>query len=537
MKEGCYVIDFIIKGGTIIDGSGAPGFKGDIALHKNKIVQISENIKLDSVDIIEARGKIITPGFIDIHRHADGNLFYPSFGDLELRQGLTSIINGNCGLSLIPCPPSYSKEIFSFLQSVVGEVPKDKLFYDFKDYMDLVSTIHLPLNVGMNIGNGTVRAATKGYAVSAFTKEEMHLAQRYLYSALEAGALGVSLGLVYAPENCYTLKELKEVLTPMKNFKVPLVTHIRGEGDMFHESLKEVIDLAASLQVPLHISHLKCIGKRNWGYGVTKALKILDAARASGMHITNDVYPYPAGSTQLLQILPPEYLEGGTSEIIKRLQNPAKRTELKEILKKPQSYFENLVSSIGWENIIMSTLTLEKNQGYVGKNIAQIADLQGKSPFDCALDMLIEEDCKITMVDYIVSEEDIKTILKYPYSSIISDSTYPTGGIPHPRVYGTYPRILQKYVREEKVLTLEEAIHKMTSLPSQVYNLRGKGLLKEGMDADINIFDLNKVETKADFNHPREFATGFSYVFVNGQIAVKDDKLTGFKKGKILERA
>lgn len=530
------MVDFIIKGGTIIDGSGAPGFKGDIALQKNKIVQISENIKLDSVDIIEARGKIITPGFIDIHRHADGNIFYPSFGELELRQGLTSIINGNCGLSIVPCPPKYRHQIFSFLQSVVGEIPKDKVFYDFKDYMELISRLPLPLNVGMNIGNGTVRAATKGYDVSRFSKEDFNLAKCYLRTALEAGALGVSLGLVYSPENCYSLEELKEVLTPMKDFKVPLVTHIRGEGDIFHESLKEVIDIAASLQVPLHVSHLKCIGKRNWGHGVTGALEILDAARATGLKVTNDLYPYPAGSTQLIQILPPDYLEGGVAAIIKRLSDSNKRKELSEILKMPQSYFENLVSSIGWENIIMSTLTLKKNQSYIGKNIAEIARLQGKSPFDCACDMLIEEQCKITMVDYIVSEDDIKTILKYPYSSIISDSTYPTGGIPHPRVYGTYPKILQKYVREEKVLTLENAIHKITGLPASVYSLKGKGYLKEGMDADINIFDLNRIETKADFQNPKQFPRGFDYVLVNGRIAVEKDKLTGICAGKILKR-
>lgn len=529
------MFDFVIRGGTVVDGSGKAGYRADLAVKDGKIAKIAPQITEPAGQVIDAGGCYVTPGFIDIHRHADVNLFLPSFGEAELRQGLTTIVNGNCGLSVVPCPEAHRAEIYRFLQPVIGEVKAPKAFSTMEEYLALAEQVVLPLNVGMDIGNGTVRAAVKGYEPGRLNAKELAAAHEFLRSSLAAGALGVTLGIVYSPENCYDADGFVEVLQPMKEFGVPLVTHIRGEGDLFHESLREVIDIARRLDVPLHVSHLKCIGKRNWGHGVTKALQILREARDSGMDISYDVYPYTAGSTQLIQILPPDYLEGGVEEMVKRLTDPEKRRELTAILKEPQDYFENLLSSIGWENIRMSTLTLPKNQKYVGKSVTEIAKIQGKDPYDCAYDMLAEEQCKISMVDFITSEEDICTILRDPYSSVISDSVYPTGGVPHPRLYGTFPRVLEKYVREEKVLTLEQAVHKMTALPASVYHLK-KGLLAEGADADINVFKLENVHTAATYADPKRFATGFDYVLVNGQIAVDHDVMTHKPAGRMLRR-
>ncbi|WP_101909522.1 N-acyl-D-amino-acid deacylase family protein [Marasmitruncus massiliensis] len=527
--------DLVIRDGTVIDGSGAPGIRADLAIKNGKIAQISRQISESAQQAIDAGGRYVTPGFIDIHRHADINLFLPSFGEAELRQGLTTIVNGNCGLSVVPCPPAHRAEIFRFLQPVIGEAALPADFSTMGEYLSLAEQMPLPLNVGMDIGNGTVRAAVKGYQTGRLTREELAAARRFLHDSLEAGALGVSLGIVYAPENCYDADGFVEVLRPMKEFGVPLVTHIRGEGDLFHQSLYEVIDIARRLEVPLHVSHLKCIGKRNWGHGVKKALEILAKARASGMDVSYDVYPYTAGSTQLIQILPPDYLEGGVEEMVRRLKDPAKRRELAEILRQPQDYFENLVSSIGWGNIRMSTLTLPENQKYVGKSVSEIAATQGKDPCECVCDMLADEQCKISMVDFITSEDDICTILRDPYSSVISDSVYPTGGVPHPRLYDTFPRILQTYVRERGVLTLEQAIHKMTALPACVYHLK-KGLLQEGADADVNVFALENIQTDATYEDPKRFATGFDYVLVNGEIAVNHDRMTHKPAGKVLRR-
>jgi N-acyl-D-aspartate/D-glutamate deacylase len=528
--------DYILKNGIIVNGDGSKPLEGALAIKGNKIIKIAREIEEAAKHIIDVRGMYVTPGFIDIHRHADVNLFLPSFGELEVRQGLTTIINGNCGLSVIPCPKEHRKEIFDFLLPVIGKVPTKEQFDDFPSYAKAVEKQPLPINVGMLIGNGTVRAAVRGYETGKLTAKQLEQARDYLRSSLEAGALGISLGIVYAPEYNYDKQDFIEVLQPMKDFSVPLVTHIRGEGDTISESLIEVIEIARELKVPLHISHLKIIGARNWGHGAKKALEIIDIARKSGMDITCDLYPYTAGSTQLIQILPPEYLEGGLGGITARLQRREERDALTQILKKPSMCFENLVSSIGWNNIYPTTMHLDKNKHYIGKSIEDIAEVLHKDPYECAYDLLVEEKCEISMVDYIASEDDIKLIMKNPISSIISDTVYPTGGLPHPRMYETYPRVLAKYVREDKLLTIEEAIHKMTYLPAKVYNLVNKGMLKENKDADIVVFDINKIETKATYQEPIHMATGFSYVFVNGEITVYEDQYTGRNAGTFLRR-
>lgn len=528
--------DLLIRDGLIVDGSGAEAFHGDVAIQGGKITAVSSTLNGAAKKTIRAAGQVAAPGFIDIHRHADVNLFSDIFGEAELRQGLTTIINGNCGLSAVPCPEPYRNNILDFLQPVIGETPSECTFSTFGEYMDATGRHPLPLNIGMLVGNGTVRAAVKGYDPTPMTDGQIERAKAFLRQALESGALGISLGLVYAPENCYTFDELTRVLSVAGEYGVPLVTHIRGEGDLFHESLEEVVALARSACAPLHISHLKCIGKRNWIHGVQRALEILDNARASGMRVDCDAYPYTAGSTQLIQILPPEFLEGGTQEIVRRLRDPESRGRLAKILPEPQPYFENLVSSIGWENIRCTAMALPQNQQYVGKSIAEIAVTRGQEPCACVCDLLAEEECNIAMVDFITCEEDIRTILRYPYTSVISDSVYPSGGVPHPRLYGTFPRILQKYVREESVLSLEEAVKKMTSLPASVYNLPGKGLLREGFDADLVIFDPNTVGTRADYDEPKQYGHGFGWIIVGGSVAVENDALTGEKAGRLLRR-
>ncbi|MFA9465370.1 MAG: amidohydrolase family protein [Velocimicrobium sp.] len=528
------MLDYLIKGGLIVDGTGKKPYVGDVGVKNGKIASIGCSLNEDTKKVIQAKGKYVTPGFIDVHRHADANVFLPQFGEIEVRQGLTTIVNGNCGLSIIPCPKERKEEIFDFLKAIIGEVTCNDSFEDYASYMQALRKQKLPINVGMLLGDGTVRAAVKGYDTGKLSKQELEKARAYISDSLEAGALGVSLGIVYAPEYNYNLDDFVEVLQPMKKFNVPLVTHIRGEGDIFKESIEEVIEIARRLNVPLHISHLKCIGKRNWGHGVDTVLSLIENARLQGMDVTCDVYPYTAGSTQLIQVLPPQYLEGGFHEITKRLQDQEQRENLTHILKSPSATFENLVSSIGWENIRVTTVQTEKNKVFVGKSIEEIARIQKKDSYECAYDLLIEENCNVAMIDFITAEEDIKKIMKYPFTNIISDSVYPTGGVPHPRMYGTFPKILEKYVREEAVLPIEEAVYKMTGLPAKLYQMNQKGEVKQGMDADLLIFDLNKITTKANYDNPRCLATGFSYIFVNGSLAVKDDVYLNTKTGQVL---
>ncbi|MEG1953006.1 MAG: D-aminoacylase [Hydrogenoanaerobacterium sp.] len=530
------MFDLLIKNGTVADGSGVPVFKADVAVTGREITAIAPRLDYNAKKVIDARGKLVTPGFIDIHRHADVKLFTKSFGEAELRQGLTTIVNGNCGLSCVPCPQEHRAEILSFLRPVIGEAPLDADFESFTDYMDSVKHTPLPLNVGMCVGNGTVRAATRGYATGKLSVAELVTAQGHLREALEGGALGVTLGIVYAPEYNYSADDFVEVLQPMREYDVPLVTHIRGEGDLFHRSLYEVIGIAKRLGVRLHISHFKCIGKRNWGHGVTRALQILDEARASGLEVDCDVYPYTAGSTQLIQILPPSYLEGGVPEIIKRLSSHACRDELREIFSRPSDDFENLVNSIGWENIRCTSMFCPESLQYLGKSVAEIAQLRGEDPCDTACNLLVGEECNISMVDFITAEEDVRRVLCSPLSSVISDAVYPAGGVPHPRLYAAFPKVLTDYVRKEHILPLETAINKMTAKPAGVYRLPKKGLLKVGFDADINIFALENLSAPASYEDPMQFCGGFDYIFVNGRLAVEHDKLTQVFAGGLLKR-
>jgi len=472
------MLDMVVRNGLLVDGSGSEPSHMDIAVKDDKIALVQECIEQRADREIDAKGKLVIPGFIDIHRHADANVFTGQFGELELRQGITTIVNGNCGLSIAPCPTERRKEIFRFLAPIVGDVEPLESFETFGQYLDAVGRMPLPLNVGCCVGNGTVRMAVKGFTQGKLTKEDIAMVHSYLTDALDSGALGVTLGIVYAPENCYDADDFVEVLEPMRGRGIPLVTHIRGEGDLLHSSLREVIHVAKRLEVPLHISHLKAVGKQNWGHGLRGALEILDQARSDGMNISCDVYPYTAGSSQMIQLLPPSYLEGGVSRIIERLKDQDSRRKLVEILEQPQESFENLLYSAGWESIMVTTVLLEKNQQYIGKRIKEIAELQQKDPYDCAFDLLIEEDCKVAMVAFLMDEKDVLDAIRYPRSSIISDSVYPTGGIPHPRLYAAFPKVLAEYVRDRKELELSQAVQKMTKTPAEVYGIQRKGLLK-----------------------------------------------------------
>lgn len=529
-------MDLLIRNGCIVDGSGGTPYYGDIGIGRGKILRVGRPIPDSALREIDAAGQYVTPGFIDVHRHEDGAVFLPDFGELQVRQGITATINGNCGLSVIPFPKRHRQEIARYLKPIIGNLPPSAEFETFSEYLTLLETRKPTINFGMHIGNGAIRRAVKGFEPGELTKEEYAKAHKYLEDAVNGGVFGVSLGLVYIPENLFDVPSCVAMLEPLRGLAIPLVTHIRGEGSLLVESLLEVIALAEELKVPLHISHFKCVGQRNWGKLLRKAEETISRARERGVKITLDVYPWTAGSTQLVQVLPPEFLEGGLGKTTERLRDPLLRRQCAEILKAPQSRFENLVDLIGWENIMVSSVQTEKNSFCIGKRITEIAEERNCDPFDAAFDLLAEENCDVAMVDFIASEQDIETIMRYPESIVISDSIYPAGGTPHPRQYGTYPKLLAEYIRDKKVLPLETGIRKITGAPAEIFSIPNKGLIKEGYDADITIFDLEKIENPANYLNPRQFGKGFSAVIVNGVVVNEHDRFLGGNSGKILRR-
>lgn len=528
------MFDYLIKDGILYDGSGADGVRGDLAIQNGKIVALGQ-INGEAAHVLNADGKAVTPGFIDIHRHADAAVFRPGFGELELHQGLTTIVNGNCGLSLAPFGTAYKNQIMTYLRPIVGAVPAGTETTTMDGYLEQVSHRDLPINVGMLCGAGTLRADVAGYETQRLDKHHYDRIHAYMEEAMAAGALGVSLGLGYAPECFYTTQELLRALQPLRGTGLPLTVHMRQEGDGMLEALEEMLQVARALDTPVHISHMKAIGKRNWNRIIPRALELLDRARQEGLDVSCDVYPYTAGSTQLLHIIPPEFLQGGTEAAMARLADPDIRVQLRQRLATGTD-FENIVQLAGWENIRMSTLIQPENKPYEGMSIQEAAQLQGKDPLDCCCDMLVSENGAITMIDFITCETDIARILQYDRSNIISDATYPTEGIPHPRLYGAFPRVISKYVMQDKVLTLAQAVRKMTAIPADLLGLTGKGHLSVGADADINVFDPHQLCETGTYAKPDQFAAGLEAVFVNGDLALHRDQYTGIKAGSVLLR-
>ena len=530
------VFDTILRGGTVIDGSGAPGKIADVGIKGGKIAAIGKITGAQAGRTLDVTGYLVTPGFIDIHRHADAAIFRAGFGEAELFQGLTTIVNGNCGLSAAPSGGVFQREIFDYLTPVTGQLEARMCTESMQDYLQAAGKPSLPLNIGMLAGGGTIRAQAAGFGVQRLEDEHYRKIHKALEDALAAGALGVSLGLGYAPECFYTTDELIRALLPLQNSGVPITVHMRQEGSGVVQALEEMIAVGRALQTPVEISHLKSIGKANWRSCTPKMLELMRWAREDGMTVFCDAYPYTAGSTQLIHILPRECQEGGLERLSENLREPAFRAGLRRRME-TGSDFENISLLVGWENIVASSVTRQENKIYEGKSIAEIAAMQGKDPFDCAFDLLAEENCAVSMIDFIAAEEDIEAILRDETTCVISDSTYPTQGLLHPRVYGTYARLFERYVRERKTIPAEKAVQKVTGLPAKRLGLTGKGTVAEGMDADLNVFRLEDLHEAGTYAAPRQCAQGMAYVFVAGQAAISDGKRTQDAGGRVMRRS
>ena len=535
-KETKTMHDLIIRNCLVVDGSGGEPFHADIAVSDGIFSRIAPHIAEEAEAEYDACGQYATPGFIDVHRHSDAFVFRPGFGEVQLRQGITTTVNGNCGLSIAPCPPSWRTDILQYLKPIVGSLPEGIEFDSFGDYLSRVARERLPINFGMHVGNGTLRMAARGFADGPLTPTELITVHGYLRDAMDSGAFGVSMGLVYVPESYYDKAGTLAALAPIKGSGIPLVTHIRGEGSLLVESIREVIGLARELEVPLHISHYKCVGASNWGHLLRQATDLIEAEQSRGISITCDVYPWLAGSSLLAQVLPPELLAGGLAETTKRLKDPEQRRLCREILASPRKDFDNQVLLLGWENIMVGSVKTETNRDCEGKRISEIAAMRDTDPTDAAMDLLAEEDCEVSMINFIACDEDVDTILRLPYSLIVSDSIYPDGGRPHPRQYGTFPKLLAEYVRDRKVLTLPEAVRKFTGATAERFHIAGKGLVREGYDADLAVFDLAAVKNNATYLDPKRLAEGFSQVFVNGKLANDGDSFINTGAGRVIRR-
>jgi len=524
-------LDCIIQNGRILDGSGAEAYPADIGVRGRSIAAIGKLSAVSARHVIDAAGKIVAPGFIDAHRHADAAIFRDGFGTAELRQGLTTVINGNCGLSAAPVFGAYAKETAAYLYPVTGEI-EGLSIKSLASYHDALKSRKLPLHAGMLAGLGTIRAAVAGFRRD-LTNEDFTGIHALLERTLSEGALGVSLGLGYAPECFFDTNELVRALEPIRNTRIPLSVHMRSESMNLLPSIDEALALQKALNVPLQISHLKAVGKERWGTLIYDALTKIHHAREEGHDVQCDAYPYTAGSTQLMHVLPPEFLAGGTDAIAERLMAPDAQKILKNRFAAGMD-FDNYALLIGWENIEISSVRLNEDKRFVGKTIAEAA--QNEEPWRFCAELISRNRCAVTMIDRLTAEDDIAAIYRAPFSYVISDATYPTDGRMHPRVYGTCAHVLERFVRERKTLSLSEAVKKMTRMPADRYGLLKKGRVEIGADADLVMFDPDCVHERASFSEPQRCAEGIDTVLVNGVVAVENGTVSGKAGGTVLER-
>ncbi|MGQ9780807.1 MAG: N-acyl-D-amino-acid deacylase family protein [Nitrososphaeria archaeon] len=537
------MFDILIKGGRIVDGTGNPWFKADVAIKDGKIARIGQLEKAQAREVVDARGHVVSPGFIDVHSHSDFTIPFNPKADSSIRQGVTTLVVGNCGFSLAPVNRQRRELLLKYISPFLPSKGELSLRWSsFSEYLRYEERMKIAPNVVHLVGHGTVRIAVMGFEERAPTKGELEDMKVLVAEAMDSGAFGLSSGLIYPPGIYSETEELVELARVVAKYGGIYSSHIRGEGRMLIESVREAIEIGEKSGVPVEISHHKASGRRQWGK-TKDTLAMMEDARVRGVDVTCDQYPYEAGMTSLVTLLPPWVHEGGMDQLLARLRSPRERERIRRDMVEGVPGWENFVEEVGWGNIYLGYVKTEKNKFLEGKSMAEIAKLKGKSDeFTVLFDLLLEEEGYASMVVFEMGHEDVERVMKHHLSMFGSDSwslsTYDILhiGKPHPRFYGTYPRILSEYVREKSLLSLEEAIRKMTSLPAQRMGVWDRGLIKEGLWADIVVFDFENVRDRATYRDPHQYPEGIEYVLVNGRVVVDHGEHTDMFVGKVLRR-
>jgi len=528
----------LLKNGIIIDGSAKTRFKGDIAIKDEKIFAIGniQDKKFNNIifeNIIDLEGKVVSPGFIDTHSHSDLKILSDPYLEPKIRQGITSEILGQDGLSVAPLPFKYIDIWKDYLAGLDG-VADDKLDWQWKTssgYLKRLESQGIGPNIAYLLPHGNIRLEGMGLDNRKADNYEMNKMKEITRRALEAGVAGISSGLIFMPCAFAETEELIELCKVVAEYDKIFVVHQRSEADAIIESMKEIIKVAKESGVKIHFSHFKVCGKRNWNK-INEIEELLNEAQSERIKVSFDQYPYVSGSTMLGVILPPWAHEGGTEKLLFRLKDKEIRKKIINDIKNGIPGWDNFIEFAGFDGIYITSLKTEKNKELIGKNLLEISKLKGKNPYNSTLDLLLEEENGVSMYDYYGKEEHIIRFMQRPEQNFCTDGLLQ--GKPHPRVYGAFPRVLGKYVREESALSLEEAIYKMTFKAAKLFNLKDRGILKEGKKADIVIFDANKIIDKSTFINPRRFPIGIEKVMINGEIILDTGNRTNKLSGDVL---
>ncbi|CAB1261448.1 D-aminoacylase [Clostridiaceae bacterium BL-3] len=533
--------DIVIKNGKIISGCGNPWYKADIGIIGDTISHIGNISEKDANEIVDAEDLIVCPGFIDAHSHGDLRILGEPTASEKLMQGVTTEINGQCGIGIAPIKNEDKENWRNYIYGIFGEYPEIHFNWNtLEQYLKEVEKKQPSINAGYLVTFGAARLMVMGFDSREPNDDEIKKIVQIIDESMKSGAFGMSLGMIYVPTVFATNRELIETCKIVAENNGVVGMHMRNEGNDLINSVQEVINLTKETGVSFQISHLKAGGKNNWHKSIDKVIKMIELAREEGFDITFDQYPYDSCSTMLRQVLPPWVLDGGNEKMKARISDKDIRVKVNRQIN-GESPVDGLTSKAGWDNyanlggwdgILITSVKSKNSQKCLGKTIKQLSDEMNKEPIDVVCDLLIKEDGAVGMAVYMMCEDDVKTILKHELGMVGTDGLY--GGKPHPRLYGTFPKILGKYVRQENLISLTTAIRKITSYPAQRYGIRDRGMILQGMKADITIFDENKIIDNSTFNDPFHYPDGIKYVLVNGKIEVKNNKIVNKGNGNVL---
>jgi N-acyl-D-aspartate/D-glutamate deacylase len=525
----------LLRGGQVVDGGGGPARAADVAVQGDKIVAVAPSLAGPADRVIDVTGRIVAPGFIDMHSHSD--LFYfgcPS-AESKIRQGVTTEVVGMCGFSQAPVRPE-QQEIVKGWVGGIGMTP-DLRWETFAQYLDLLRGLRPAVNVVHLVGHGALRIAAMGFEARPADNDDVRAMERLLADAMDAGAWGFSTGLVYPPSAYSDTRELVALARSMRGRHGFYFSHVRGESSMLLDSIAEAIRIGDEGGVPAQIAHVKASGRENWPK-IDAALSMIDEARRRGVDVAGDVYPYNAGSTKMDNLMPAWAHEGGVARLLERLGDRATRKRIIDECLVDGERWRNLSQGgVGFDQIFVAACRRRELEGL---HLASIASQTGKPPAEALLDLLLEQKCTVGMVSFSQDLENVAKVLAHPALCVGSDSIPlfsgegDRPGKPHPRSYGTFPRVLSEYARERRLFPLETAVHKMTGFPAARLGLRDRGVVREGAFADLTVFDPATVKDESTYADPHRYASGIPFVIVNGRVTVDGGRMAEPRAGQLL---
>lgn len=526
--------DVIIRGGTVYDGSGRPPVKADIGIKGDRITAVGNLSRATAPTIVDAKGLAVAPGFINMLSHSETSWFEDPRSLSELRQGVTTQIFGESSMGPL------NDEMKQRRAATQGDLKFEIEWATLAEYLNYLERRGMSQNVASFIGAPTIREYVIGLEDNPPTPAQLDQMRELVRREMEAGALGITTALIYPPAYFAKTDELIELCKVAAKYKGKYTAHMRSEGAQLIEAVEETIRISREAGLPAEIYHLKASGEANWPK-MDQVFKLIENARRQGVKITADMYTYPAGGTGLDASLPPWVFDGGREAAYKRLQDPATRQKIAEAVRTPTNEWENLYLLSGSpDRILLASFRNDNLKPLTGKTLAEVAKMRGKDPVETIMDLLLEDRSRIGTIYFLMSEDNIKKQIRQPWVSFGSDAaSISAEGVflksaAHPRTYGNFARLLGKYVRDEKVISLTEAVRRLTSLPATNLGLNHRGQIKPGMFADVVIFDSQTIADRATFENPHQYSIGVRDVFVNGQQVLKNGEHTGAKPGKAL---